>query len=144
MPERAVYNILVADSDVTDLVYYEEATSRYAIAPEETPALEYTITTGMIVYSLDATEPVHHLTGPAGIAMATVVLDMYVRTYTGVKDLAQKVRTALDGQTGTHGTVDVRGIQRVNESGAIEVEISNSTQRFYLITQTFEVWYVET
>ncbi len=90
-PEQAIRQILVDDSDVAALV----STRIYRGDIPQASTLP------AIAYILEDAEPMSTLGGHAGLTRSDFTLVCVAATYAGVKDLAEKVRLAVDGYKGT-------------------------------------------
>ncbi len=90
-PEQALRKILVDDSDVNGVV----SSRIYAHQVPQGGTLP------AITYELDSTEPLAALAGHAGMTTNEFEIRCVADDYATVKDLAEKVRLALDGYSGT-------------------------------------------
>lgn len=135
MPEAAVYKLMTDDATVAALV----GTRIYpAIAPQST-------VTPYIVYQRIATQHLHTMDGIAGLAETTIQIDCYASTYGAVKALADAVRLALDGYTGTpvgDGTV-IGGILLDNTNDNPESPQTGLETILQRVSMDFTIWYEE-
>lgn len=88
------------------------------------PACRYQVVTG---------EYHHALSGPVGRARPRVQVDVYAETYTAAKGVADALRSALDGYTGTMGSLARVSSRHVMEFDGYDVEPDG----IYRITQDY-------
>lgn len=91
MVEKGIVALLLADAAVTAMVGTR-------VEPAGTAQ---TLARPNIVYQRVTTNRLYSQDGPAGSGDARVQLSIWADTYATVKDLADKVRTALEGYRGT-------------------------------------------
>lgn len=94
-----------------------------------------------ICYEFSSPIKYKDFTGNSGITSITVAITSAAETYSAAQDLANKVLTALDMQTGTWGTTKVVGCFFQNE---IEEDTENLTEAgkvVSLVTLPFVIWY---
>jgi len=112
-----VYALLAADTDVAALVSTR-------IYPESAPQ---NVTVPYITYEVSSVEHYHHMVNSSGLKAATVMVDCFAATYIAARALAEKVRLALQGYT---GTVTVGGasvvVQMITLEDDSDVLIQNS------------------
>lgn len=129
--EKALRSVLIADSDVTDLV-----SSR--IYPEhrqqgnDLPA---------VVYQLVNTESQNSVGGHASLTRATMSFDSIAVNYGGAKTLAEKVRQALMDYSGTSEGVVVSSCQHEGDSALIEDSQVAEDRGVSRIISDYTVWY---
>ena len=80
----------------------------------------------------------HHLQGPSGLAHPRFQVEAWATTYDAAKTLANAIRTALDGYSGTVGTVDIRSILIESERDVYEDAVS-----CHRVIMDFYVWHSE-
>lgn len=90
-PEQALRKILLDDTDTANVV----GTRVYAHAVPQAGSLP------AITYILESTEPMSVLGGHVGMTKNEFEIRCVADSYATVKDLAEKVRLALDGYNGT-------------------------------------------
>ena len=90
-PEQALRKILTDNAAVSAVV----SSRIYALSVTQGESLP------AITYQLDTTEPVAVLAGHAGMTNNEFEIRCIAESYATVKDLAEKVRLALDGYSGT-------------------------------------------
>ena len=66
----------------------------------------------------------HHLQGPSGLAHPRFQVEAWATTYDAAKALANAIRVALDGYTGTQGTVAIGSILMESERDVYEDAVS--------------------
>jgi hypothetical protein len=64
-------------------------------------------------------------------------------TYSGAKDLASKVRTALNGYTGTSEGVAIKSVVHDNDIGIVEDSRIGNSRGVSIIESSYIVWYSE-
>ena len=95
----AIRSKLLAVSDVTDVVGTRIRPDRLS-QKETLPAIAYVQVTS---------DHIQGLTGPVGLSEVRVLVGCFAETHIDSEDLGDKVRLALDGESGTFGdeSVDV-------------------------------------
>lgn len=134
MIENALYSILSNDAAVIALV----STRIYPMQAPQGAALPY------IAYSRDSTDHVEVLGGSHGLARAMVSIESFATTYLAVRNIAEKVRLAIQGLQGTHASVSVEG---VNALGNRDVQITPQSAEdppVFSVQQDFAMWFTET
>jgi len=129
--ESAIRAILISDSDTNDLVsgrVYPYLRQQGATFPA-------------IVYELDTTEPEQGMGGYLSLTRATLTVNCIAETYSGAKDLASKVRTALNGYTGTSDTVVISSLVHDNDTGSIEDSVIGNDRGVSIINSEYVIWY---
>jgi len=127
--EAAIYAILVADGTVSGLV----STRIYPVKLPQSPDMP------AITYSRVSGPRIQTIAGPSGLAYPRVQVDSWASTYTGIKTLADAVRQALDGYSGTIASIRIGGIMMDGELDLYEPGVEE-----YRVTQDYIVWYDET
>ena len=125
--EKAIRSILIADTTVKAIT-----TRCYpGMIPQnpEYPLIVYYKVTGMRD---------HHLQGPSGLAHPRFQAEAWATTYDAAKALANAIRCALDGYTGTQGTVDIGSILIESERDVYEDAVS-----CHRVIMDFFVWHSE-
>ena len=95
--EHALRNRIRSSTDVTDVV----ATRVFPIFVPQGQALP------ALVYQLTSGEPVTSNSGHSGLTFARFEIECLSSSYSEVKDLAEKVRLAITGYSGTEASVKV-------------------------------------
>ena len=129
--EKALRSVLIADSDVTDLV-----SSR--IYPEhrqqgnDFPA---------IVYELVNTDPQNSTGGHTSLTRAFMSYDCIATSYGAAKTLAEKVRQALMDYSGTSEGVVVSSCQHEGDNALVEDSQVAEDRGVSRIISNYTVWY---
>lgn len=89
-----------------------------------------------ISYQRIDAEHVHDHGGMSGLAHARMQLDCWDDDYAGARDLAEKVRLALDGFTGVVGSTTFGAIWLLDER-----DLYDDAPLFYRRSMDFDVWY---
>jgi len=118
--EEALYSKLSNDAGVSGLVSTRVFPNLMPQNPTY-PLLVYTRVSGPRIHSHD---------GSSGLAHPLFQIDSWAETYAGVKALAEKVRLALQGFSGTVATVVINGIlfegdRDLYEDGVEEFRVSS-------------------
>lgn len=122
MIEQALESQLKNDVDVAAIV----STRVFPVILPATPtfpAVTYTLLTGDRTHSMD---------GPSGLASPSFQVDSWASTYSSVKDLASKVRIALDGLKGTVSSVEILGVFIQSEK-----DLYDGTNSVYRVSSVF-------
>ena len=84
------------------------------------------------------------LSGPMGMPSVTLAIDLYAVTYEAVRDLADKVRLALDGYGGSpsNSTV-VKNVSLDNESDGFIQLAGGDMPPVYSVSMTFSIMWSE-
>jgi hypothetical protein len=135
--ERAVYTILAAESDVTDLT-----STRINVGTANNTGLAMPY----IVYSRISTDHTGRIQGVGtdNLPASRIQVDSYAATHTAARTLADAVKAALDGYSGAAGSDTVRWIMidgddyhpEYNEKGA-------GPPNAHVVFQDFIVWVTE-
>ena len=98
---KAIYNILVNDSDVNALV-----------SGRILPNVARTTTAfPFIIYQVTGQNPEQDKDGPSTLDTDSVMVSIYSGTYSEATDLSNKVRIALERTSGTFNGVEVQSIK---------------------------------
>ena len=127
MIEAAIRSILIADDTVKALT-----TRVYPVALPQSPQyplILYTKITGMRD---------HHLQGPNGRAHPRFQIEAWSKTYTEAKTLADAIREALDGYSGTAAGTKIGSCLIESEQDIYESEIE-----VYRVIQDYFIWHEE-
>lgn len=127
-PEQFLYWRLTTHTSVSSLV----GSRVYpVIAPMGTP-------TPLIVYQRTNTTREQSLAGPVGNPVVSLQLTSYATSYTACKQIAQGVRLAVDGWTGTTQGVSISRTSLESESDGITMPTDDSQVPFYSVAQSFD------
>lgn len=133
MVENAIYSILSNDADVTALV----STRIYPMTAPQGTALPY------IVYAREATDHHEVLAGSAGFARATMSVESFATTYLSARAIAEKVRLALQGNSGTHASVVIDGVNLAGDRDVQIVPQNAEDPATFSTQQDFAMWFAE-
>ena len=98
---KAIYNILVNDSDVNTLV-----------SGRILPNVARTTTAfPFIIYQVTGQNPTQDKDGPSTLDTDSVMVSIYSGTYSEATNLSNKVRIALERTSGTFNGVQVQSIK---------------------------------
>jgi|TARA_R100000084_G_scaffold74788_3_gene33659 hypothetical protein len=131
--EASIRSILTADSDVSALV----STRVFPYLRQQGTAFP------AIVYELEDTEPQQGLDGFQSLTRCELSVTNVAETYSGAKDLASKVRTALNGYTGTSEGVAIKSVVHDNDIGIVEDSRIGNSRGVSIIESSYIVWYSE-
>ena len=126
--EAAARAILLADGTVAGLVSTR-------IYPGKLPQIP---TLPAVTYSRVDGPRVQSLVGSSGLAHPRLQIDCWAETYAGVKTLANAVRGAIDGYSGTISGTRVGGVLIDDEQDVYEPNVE-----FYRVSQDYIVWHDE-
>ena len=127
MIETAIRYILINDSTVKDIT-----TRCYPVTIPQSPQyplILYTKITGMRD---------HHLRGPSGHAHPRFQVEAWSKTYTEAKTLADAIREALDGYSGTASSTKIGSCLIDSEQDIYESEVEA-----FRVIMDFFVWHEE-
>ena len=127
MIETAIRYILINDSTVKDIT-----TRCYPVTIPQSPQyplILYTKITGMRD---------HHLQGPSGHAHPRFQVEAWAKTYTEAKTLADAIREALDGYSGTASSTKIGSCLIESEQDIYESEVEA-----FRVIMDFFVWHEE-
>lgn len=80
------------------------------------------------------------LSGPSGMPVVTLALDIYDTTYAGVREIADRVREVLDGFRGGMGNyARVALVNLLNESDGFVQLAGGDLPPVYSVTQTYTI-----
>tara|TARA_R100001530_G_scaffold59629_1_gene43199 strand:+ start:1511 stop:1921 length:411 start_codon:yes stop_codon:yes gene_type:complete len=95
-----------------------------------------------IVYELDGTEPEQDLDGYGGMTRATLTIRNIAETYGGAKTLAEHVRDALNGYTGTPTNgVAIKSLVHDNDVGQVDDSVIGNSRGVSIIESGYIIWY---
>jgi hypothetical protein len=135
--EKAIFYILGNDATVKALVGAGASAKVFPLQiPQGTamPAITYEQTTGDRDHTMD---------GPSGLAAISFAITSWHSTYSGMKALAEGVRLALDGKTGTVGTVKIWVGMIGNELDVQEWKPDLSAVTRFGKKQVYTIWITE-
>ena len=104
--EHALRNRIRSTSDVTDIVG-TRVFPIYVPKGQSLPA---------VVYELVSSDPIGSNDGHSGLTYARFTVEGLSSSYSQVKDLAEKVRLAVDGYSGTEASVAISSTRHMGSS----------------------------
>jgi len=126
--EAGLFSFLSGEQNVTALVGSRIYPLKLPQAATY-PAITYQRVSGDRIRSLD---------GPSGLADPRIQLDLWDKTYSGVKALADTVRGALDGFRGLMGTDNIGGVLLLSDSDFYEQGVE-----VFRVIQDYSIWHKE-
>jgi hypothetical protein len=126
--EKVIYSKLSGDSDVSGLV----STRIYPVSLPQKP------TYPAIVYTRISGDRLHSLGGASNLASPRFQIDCFASTYSAVKDLASKIRSAINGFRGTVSGVTVHGIFLESDNDIFEDDFN-----VYRVSSDYFIHYKE-
>lgn len=104
-PEKSVFLRLITTPGVARLVGFQV----YSIAVPKTAALPF------VIYKRASISRESHLSGPLYVPVVTLQIASWASTHDAARELADEVRLALDGHTGTIAGVTIQDMRLVSE-----------------------------
>jgi len=126
--EKALINILKADSGVTALV---NTRIFFADSPQ-TPPVPFILMTRV------GTQFVHSLNSNSGLCNARIQLDCYAKTQKEARSVGQAVKAALDTFRGTESEVTIQAVLLLDSMDGYD-----ESPELRRVTQDYHVWYNE-
>ena len=127
MIESAIHYILVNDATVKAIT-----TRCYPVIIPQNP------TCPLILFTKITGHRDHHLSGPSGVAHPRFQIEAWAETYAGAKELADAIREALDGYSGTAKSTAIHSCLIDSERDVYESEIE-----VYRVIQDYFFWHEE-
>ena len=127
MIEAAIRSILINDATVKAIT-----TRCYPVTIPQSP------TYPLILYTKITGMRDHHLQGPNGRAHPRFQIEAWSKTYTEAKTLADAIREALDGYSGTASSTKIGSCLIESERDIYESEIE-----VYRVIQDYFIWHEE-
>lgn len=126
-PEQFLFWRLTNHTSVSTLV----GTRVYpVIAPMGTPL-------PLVVYQRTNVSREQSLAGPVGAPVVSIQLTSYATSYTACKQIAQGIRLAVDGWTGTTQSVTITRTSLESENDGVTVPTDDTQTPFYNVQQSF-------
>ncbi len=132
--EQVVYELLSGDGTLSGLVG-TRITPNLVPQGSSMPAVSYTQTSGL-------REQV--MTGPVGLVNSRWQINCWGLSYASVRGVANAVREAIDGYSGSGTGVTVQVIMCLDESDNPAMIAGKDIVRRYGKTLDFEIWFCET
>jgi hypothetical protein len=131
--ESAIYTLLAADTDLTDLV----STRIYDDAADQNPTLPY-----LTVFRVS--EPhTHEMQGAAGMTHPRMQIDVFAENGISRFATTEAVREALDGYRGTSDSVVISKCFLVNRFDQYEDPVEGERFGTWRSTMDFEISHAE-
>lgn len=133
-PEKTVADALLADPDVSAIV----GDRIYPVLAPETASLPFA------TWRRQAVQRESSLSGPIGMPVVTLALELYAATYYAARELADRCRRKLDGwHTDVGSSVSVRHVELQNESDGFVQLAGGDLPPVYAVTQTYTILWQE-
>jgi len=133
-PEHALAAVLVSDPAVAAVV----GTDVYpVIAPQA-------VDPPFVTWRRSAVQREHSMSGPVGTPTVIMEVDAYATTYEAVRELADRIRLALDGYGGVPAdSVEIKHVSLDNEADGFIQLAGGDMPPVYSVTMTFSVMWQE-
>jgi hypothetical protein len=133
-PEQVLSTILVSDPTVAALV----GTRVYPVIAPAAADLPF------VTWRRSGVQRQHTLAGPMGMPTVILSIDAYAVTYEAVRDLADRIRIALDGHGGAASdSVVVQHVSLDNETDGFIQLAGGELPPVYSVTQTYSIIWQE-
>lgn len=133
-PEAALRSVLIRAPAVAILL----GTRVYPILAPASAALPFVVT------RRSGISREHTLAGPMGVPTVNVEFQTYAATYEEARQVADRVRSVLDGYGGTVNNVEVKHVSLEQESDDFVQLAGGELPPVYQVTQTYIVLWQET
>lgn len=133
--ETAFYSYLSNRAAITALV----GTRIYPLLAPDTPTYPH------ITYTVFGEGHDHDMDGATGLTDLTMQVDVWAKTITSRRNVAEALRNALDGFTGNMGTenLNIRNCTLEDRSHFFDKD-DEGGGTFYRTSMDFSIWHVET
>jgi hypothetical protein len=133
-PEQAISTVLLSDPAVAAVVGQR-------IYPVLAPA---TAELPLMTWRRSGVQRSHTLSGPMGMPTVLLSIELFALTYEAVRDLADRVRRALDGYGGSPSdSVIVSNVSLDNETDGYVQLAGGDMPPVYSVSQTFSIMWQE-
>lgn len=132
--ETALYSRLTGDAGVFAIIGARMFPHRVPQQSNQFPCIVYDRTSG---------EHIRSLAGSSGAAWPRYQLQCWALSYSEAKALGEAVRSALDGFSGTVGTVVINSCLLEDDSDTVEIPPGKDEQRRWAVEQVYKIWHVE-
>jgi hypothetical protein len=132
-PEAAVRNRLVTTPAVTAIV----GNRVYPVIAPADADLPF------VTWRRTSIQRQHSLSGPIGVPMVMLTVDLFATTYEGVRELADAARVSLDGWGGTFQNTVVSNVSLENESDGFVQLAGGDVPPVYTVQMTFGILWKE-
>lgn len=123
---KVIYSVLSGDATLTGLV---SGNNIYPVTPPQNTGFPF------IVYTTTNTQVTDEKDGTSPIDIRTVQVDMYAKSYDAVQTIKDRVRTLLDGYSGTVSATVVQGCRMESEDDGAYIEEVN----VYAVSQAYRI-----
>ncbi len=129
-PEKVIADLLIADPAVASIL----AGRIYPVIAPASAALPFA------TWRRQGVQREQSLSGPVGMPTVTLAIDLFAEGYEQVRDLADAVRSCLDGWGGGVGNyVSVRLVSLLNEADGFVQLAGGDLPPVYSVSQTYQV-----
>lgn len=132
-PEAAVRNRLVTTPAVQAII----GNRVYPVIAPADAALPF------VTWRRTSIQRQHSLSGPIGVPMVMLTVDLFATTYEGVRELADATRVSLDGWGGTFQNTVVSNVSLENESDGFVQLAGGDVPPVYTVQMTFGILWQE-
>jgi hypothetical protein len=134
-PEQAIASALISDPAVAAVVGIRV----YPVRAPHSASLPF------ITWRRSSVARQHTLSGPQGVTIVGLAVDMYAETYEQVRDLADRTRAVLDGYgTVVANYVSVRNVSLDTESDGFVQLAGGDLPPIYQVAQQYSILWQET
>lgn len=133
-PEAVLRSALVANNAVTTLI----GTRIYPVIAPATATLPF------VTWRRVAVRRQQTLAAPMGMPVTSVEYSIFGLTYEQARDVADSMRSVLDGYGGTLNNTEVKQTSLEQESDDFVTLAGAELPPAYQITQQYDVWWQET
>lgn len=91
----------------------------------------------LVVYQRTNVSREQSLAGPVGAPVVSIQLTSYATSYTACKQIAQGIRLAVDGWTGTTQSVTITRTSLESENDGVTVPTDDTQTPYYNVQQSF-------
>jgi hypothetical protein len=134
IPEAVVADVLKGDPAVAEML----AARVYPVLAPASAALPFA------TWRRSAVTREQSLSGPVGMPLVTLSVDLFAEQYEQVRELADRCRQALDGWGGNVGNyLSVRLVSLLNEADGFVQLAGGDLPPVYSVTQTYTILWQE-
>lgn len=133
-PEAVLRSALVGSASVAALI----STRIYPVVAPASAALP------LVTWRRAGITRAHTLSSPMGVPQVSIEYQVYAATYEAARDIADEMRSVLDGYRGTVDNTTVRQTSLQNEVDEFVQLQGSDLPAVYQITQTYDCWWQET
>lgn len=133
MIEDAIYTHLASDADLAALV----STKVYPHSAPQRTLMPY------LIYRRLHSEHLEHLGGSAGTCRALFEFSAWSTSYATAREIAEKIRLALQGFSGTVGAVEIEGTNLIGDDDLHEPPKDGGDLGRHAAIVEYAIWYGE-